>query len=91
MTDKAYIRMWATLLADIESGMEEAIKTKEEMAKFYKDAFDRVRKNENDILALSDEIYAQTSYARSNGALETLTWLRDRMEEIKEEEKRNDG
>lgn len=91
MTDKAYIRMWATLLADIENGIEEAIKAKEEMAKFYKDAFERVRKNENDVLALSDEIYAQTSYARSNVELETLTWLRDRMEEIKEEEKRNDG
>lgn len=90
MKDKTYTRMWAILQADVDERMAEAIKSKEEMERYAKSAFERAMRDKDDALALSDEIYAKNMSAELNGMTKVLMWVRDRMEEIKEEEEKRD-
>ena len=91
MNDKAYARMWDALYLDVDERIAEAIKSKEEMERYAKSAFERAMMDKDDIIALSDEMYAKDMAAELNGMTKVLMWFRDRMEEIKgEEEKRDD-
>jgi shikimate kinase len=90
MNDKTYARVWAVLQADVDERIAEAIKSKEEMDRYAKSAFERAMRDKDDALALSDEIYAKNMTAELNGMTKALMWVRDRMEEIKEEKENCD-
>ncbi len=90
MNDNGYMKMWSVLQADIDGRIAEAIKSKEEMERYAKSAFERAMRDRDDALALSDEIYAKNMAAELNGITKALMWARDRMEEMKEEKENCD-
>lgn len=90
MKDDGYAKMWAILQADIDERIAKAIESKEEMMRYAKSAFERAMRDKNDAIAISDEIYAKNMMSELNGIVKALMWVRDRMEEIKEEKENCD-